>query len=497
MHDSSEGESHGSENHRRNRRGHHGTRHRLRRCVRRIPHDSRRHVAIHARAGLAYIRTSLDEGVTRGKVTAEQRDRALRATRFRADSWKKPAARRIWSSKPFPKRWKSSSKFSRCSINSRSRRDFRQSNTSSFSITEMAAITCRPEKCIGLHFFNPVPKMKLLEVVRGLETSEETVAACREVGAPDGQRSCGGARSARIHHQPHQRDDRQRSVLHARRRGSPPPPISIKRLKLGLNHPMGPFELVDLVGLDVRLRHSSNICTRRSAKNTARPAAAPIRKGGRLGRKSGRGVYDYSEQGLSGSRVSRTRTLRSSVVTEAADKIFSCTATSPRWMRTRSSTPRTMTCSSVAASRAPFGRKGGDKFSANATRSVRFPWRRGDHFRRQAESAPRDSRSQHAAGAAPQRERALRSSTAHSFASPRKGPKTIAFPAVGTGIAGFPMRECAEIMLAEAQKHLQGATLSSKYSLFSSTGDPSKYSSGCGKRQKRGKAKGRNAPTVC
>ncbi len=61
------------------------------------------------------------------------------------------------------------------------------SNTSSLSVTEMATITCRPEKCVGLHFFNPVPKMKLLEIVRALETSEETLAACREIGTRMGK----------------------------------------------------------------------------------------------------------------------------------------------------------------------------------------------------------------------------------------------------------------------------------------------------------------------
>ena len=83
------------------------------------------------------------------------------------------------------------------------------SNTSSLSVTEIASVTYRAKKCVGMHFFNPVHKMKLLEIVRALETDDDTMAAVVEVGKRMRQGSCGDQRIARLHHQPHQRHDRQ------------------------------------------------------------------------------------------------------------------------------------------------------------------------------------------------------------------------------------------------------------------------------------------------
>ena len=77
------------------------------------------------------------------------------------------------------------------------------SNTSSLSITEIASVTYRAKKCIGMHFFNPVYKMKLLEVVRALETDADTVSTVTDVGSPHGERSCCHQRSPGLDHQPH------------------------------------------------------------------------------------------------------------------------------------------------------------------------------------------------------------------------------------------------------------------------------------------------------
>ena len=89
------------------------------------------------------------------------------------------------------------------------------SNTSSLSVTEIASVTYRAPKCVGMHFFNPVHKMKLLEIVRALETSDDTLAAAVDVGRRMGKEVVVDQRVAGIHHQPHQRHDRQRSLLHA------------------------------------------------------------------------------------------------------------------------------------------------------------------------------------------------------------------------------------------------------------------------------------------
>ena len=166
------------------------------------------------------------------------------------------------------------------------------SNTSSLSVTEMATITCRPEKCVGLHFFNPVPKMKLLEIVRALETSEETLAACREVGTRMGKevvvvKEAPGFITSRINAMI------GNEAFYMLEEGVATPEDIDKALKLGLNHPMGPFELGDLVGLDVRLSILEYLHKTLGEKFRPAPLLRQYVKAGRLGRKSGRGVYDY------------------------------------------------------------------------------------------------------------------------------------------------------------------------------------------------------------
>ncbi|PYY16603.1 MAG: 3-hydroxyacyl-CoA dehydrogenase, partial [Acidobacteria bacterium] len=126
------------------------------------------------------------------------------------------------------------------------------SNTSSLSVTEIASVTYRPQKCVGMHFFNPVHKMKLLEVVRALETDEETLAAAAEVGRRMGKevvviKESPGFITSRINAMI------GNEAFYMLQEGIASAEDIDKALKLGLNHPMGPFELVDLVGLDTRL----------------------------------------------------------------------------------------------------------------------------------------------------------------------------------------------------------------------------------------------------
>jgi 3-hydroxybutyryl-CoA dehydrogenase len=168
------------------------------------------------------------------------------------------------------------------------------SNTSSLSITEMAAITFRAQHCVGMHFFNPVPKMKLLEIVRALETSDETIAACVAAGGRMGKevvvvRESPGFITSRINALI------GNEAFYMFQEGIASAADIDKALKLGLNHPMGPFELVDLVGLDVRLSILEYLHKTLGEKYRPCPLLAQYVKAGRLGRKSRRGVYDYPE----------------------------------------------------------------------------------------------------------------------------------------------------------------------------------------------------------
>jgi 3-hydroxybutyryl-CoA dehydrogenase len=168
------------------------------------------------------------------------------------------------------------------------------SNTSSLSVTEIASVTYRAKKCVGMHFFNPVHKMKLLEVVRALETDEDTLATAVEVGKRMGKevvviKESPGFITSRINAMI------GNEAFYMLQEGIASPADIDKALKLGLNHPMGPFELVDLVGLDTRLSILEYLQKSLGEKYRPAPLLVQYVKAGRLGRKSGRGVYEYPE----------------------------------------------------------------------------------------------------------------------------------------------------------------------------------------------------------
>ncbi|HEV2698362.1 MAG TPA: 3-hydroxyacyl-CoA dehydrogenase NAD-binding domain-containing protein [Terriglobales bacterium] len=169
------------------------------------------------------------------------------------------------------------------------------SNTSSLSITEIASVTYRARKCVGMHFFNPVHKMKLLEVVRALETDEETITAAVEVGSRMGKdvvviKESPGFVTSRINAMI------GNEAFYMLQEGVASAADIDKALKLGLNHPMGPFELVDLVGLDTRLHILEYLHKTLGEKYRPAPLLVQYVKAGRLGKKSGRGVYEYQGQ---------------------------------------------------------------------------------------------------------------------------------------------------------------------------------------------------------
>jgi 3-hydroxybutyryl-CoA dehydrogenase len=169
------------------------------------------------------------------------------------------------------------------------------SNTSSLSITEIASVSYRARKCVGMHFFNPVHKMKLLEVVRGLETDEDTLATVAEVGRRMGKevvviRESPGFITSRINAMI------GNEAFYMLQEGIASAQDIDKAIKLGLNHPMGPFELVDLVGLDTRLSILEYLHKSLGEKYRPAPLLVQYVKAGRVGRKAGRGVYEYPEQ---------------------------------------------------------------------------------------------------------------------------------------------------------------------------------------------------------
>jgi len=168
------------------------------------------------------------------------------------------------------------------------------SNTSSLSITEMAAATGRPGQVVGMHFFNPVHRMKLLEVVRALETAKDTLASAIEVGRAMGKecvvvRESPGFVTSRINAMI------GNEAFYMLQEGVASARDIDQALKLGLNHPMGPFELVDLVGLDTRLSILKFLHRTLGEKFRPCPLIEQYVAAGRLGRKAGRGVYDYPE----------------------------------------------------------------------------------------------------------------------------------------------------------------------------------------------------------
>ena len=170
------------------------------------------------------------------------------------------------------------------------------SNTSGMSITELAAATKRADRFVGMHFFNPVPLMQLVEIVRGYSTSEDTIKVIRDLATKMGKESIivndtpGFATSRLI-------GILQNEAIHAFAEGIASAEDIDKGMKLGMNHPMGPLELADFVGLDTLLHVMENLHNEYGDPKYRPPLLLrQMVRAGHLGRKTGKGFYDYTNK---------------------------------------------------------------------------------------------------------------------------------------------------------------------------------------------------------
>lgn len=237
------------------------------------------------------IRANLDKAVELNKVTAADADAALRRLEY-AGSVEEASREADLVIEAVPEEMESKIEIFTLLDKICRPTTILASNTSSLSVTEIASVTYRAKKCLGMHFFNPVHKMKLLEIVRALDTDEETLATAVEVGKHMGKevvviRESPGFITSRINAMI------GNEAFYMLQEGIASAADIDKALKLGLNHPMGPFELVDLVGLDTRLSILEYLHKSLGDKYRPAPLLVQYVKAGRLGRKAGRGVYEY------------------------------------------------------------------------------------------------------------------------------------------------------------------------------------------------------------
>ncbi len=238
------------------------------------------------------IGKSLDRAVEKGKLTAPARQDALSKIGFETD-----VARAVDGAdlvvEAVPERMDLKLELFR-ELDRLAPSAVLASNTSSLSITEIAGATTRPDRVIGLHFFNPVPVMELLEIVRGLRTSDATVDTARALAARIGKRPIV------VKDFPGFATSRLGVILGAEairmlEAGVASAEDIDAAMELGYRHPMGPLKLTDLVGLDVRLAILDHLHRELGEQFRAPALLRQMVRAGKLGRKTGEGFYKYDK----------------------------------------------------------------------------------------------------------------------------------------------------------------------------------------------------------
>ena len=243
--------------------------------------------------GIDTISKNLDREVAKAKITAENREAALK--RIRPTTKRADLAQADFVVEAATEKFDIKSEIFR-DIDAITRPEIiLASNTSSISITKLAAITKRPDKVIGMHFFNPVPMMKLVEVIRGLATSQETYDAVRDLTlkldkTPVEVNDYPGFVSNRV------LMPLINEAIYTVMEGVATPEAVDEVFKLGMAHPMGPLTLADFIGLDVCL-DIMRVMESGLGDPKYRPCPLLIKMvdAGWLGRKSGRGFYTYEK----------------------------------------------------------------------------------------------------------------------------------------------------------------------------------------------------------
>ncbi|HWO78338.1 MAG TPA: 3-hydroxyacyl-CoA dehydrogenase [Bacillus sp. (in: firmicutes)] len=236
-----------------------------------------------------------EKGVQRGKLTSEQKEAAKDRLVFTTDL-EKSAEKADLVIEAVPENIQIKQSVFETIDKHAGPHAFFATNTSTMSPTEIASFTKRPERVIAMHFFNPVHKMPLVEIIKGLETSEETAKMAQEVAVKMGKET------VMINEFPGFVTSRISALVgneafYMLQEGVGTAEEIDKAIKLGLNYPMGPFELADLVGLDTRLNNLNYLHKMLGEKYRPAPLLVQYVKAGRLGRKTGKGVYDYTDMG--------------------------------------------------------------------------------------------------------------------------------------------------------------------------------------------------------
>lgn len=249
-----------------------------------------------AEAGLARIRASLAKGVERGKVEAADRDRALGALELSTELGAACRGAELVI-EAVPEDLALKIEVLRQVAEAAGPEAVLASNTSALSLTEIAQALPEPARVVGMHFFNPVPRMKLLEIVRAYQTSEATLARARAAGERMGKEvivveDVPGFASSRLG------IALGMEAIRMVEGGVASAEEIDKAMKLGYGHPMGPLELTDLVGLDVRLAIAENLHRELGGTQFQPPQLLKrMVKAGKLGRKTGEGFYEYPPKG--------------------------------------------------------------------------------------------------------------------------------------------------------------------------------------------------------